>query len=173
MSGDLRKLLSLCLHRPSSLISTSTTDKLNLPRTAYLLRLTLYTPPPSVAVDLNKGLDPVCWNTIVGDIAHNFADGMTMGAAFLGCSLAVGWTVTAANLMHEIPHEFVDFMVLVNGGMSVTQVPANAAKLDIKYELTPLAQVTSRKTSGFVLENPKAAKLPGGIVNSILQKIMV
>lgn len=45
-----------------------------------------------------------------------------MGAAFLGCSSTVGWTVTAANMLHEIPHEFANFMVLVNGGMSVVQV---------------------------------------------------
>lgn len=69
-----------------------------------------------------KGLDPVCWNVIVGDLAHNFADGVTMGAAFLGCSPTVGWTVTAANMMHEIPHEVANFMALVNGGMTVIQV---------------------------------------------------
>lgn len=69
-----------------------------------------------------KGLDPVCWNIIVGDLAHNFADGVTMGAAFLGCSSTVGWTVTAANMMHEIPHEIGNFLALVNGGMTVTQV---------------------------------------------------
>lgn len=69
-----------------------------------------------------KGLDPVCWNIIVGDLAHNFADGVTMGAAFLGCSSTVGWTVTAASMMHEIPHEIGNFVALVNGGMTVAQV---------------------------------------------------
>lgn len=68
------------------------------------------------------GLDPVCWNVVCGDIAHNFSDGVTMAAAFLGCSLTVGWTVMAANMMHEIPHEVGNFMALVNGGMSVKQV---------------------------------------------------
>ena len=68
------------------------------------------------------GLDPVCWNVILGDLAHNFSDGVTMGAAFLGCSPTVGWTITAANMMHEIPHEVGSFMALVNGGMSSKQV---------------------------------------------------
>lgn len=69
-----------------------------------------------------RGLNPVCWNVILGDLTHNFADGITMGAAFLGCSPTVGWTVTAANMMHEIPHELANFMALVNGGMTVSQV---------------------------------------------------
>ncbi|CAM9420222.1 unnamed protein product [Scytosiphon promiscuus] len=67
------------------------------------------------------GLDPICWNVIVGDFAHNFSDGVTMAAAFLGCSSTVGWTITAANMMHEIPHELGNFISLVNGGMSVKQ----------------------------------------------------
>lgn len=68
------------------------------------------------------GLQPVCWIVILGDLVHNFADGVTIGAAFLGCSSSVGWTVTAAAVLHEIPHELADFMALVNGGMSTTQV---------------------------------------------------
>lgn len=53
---------------------------------------------------------------------HNFADGVTIGAAFLSCSTAIGWTVTASAILHEIPHELADFMALLNGGMSVKQV---------------------------------------------------
>lgn len=53
---------------------------------------------------------------------HNFADGVTVGAAFLGCSTAIGWTVTASAVLHEVPHELADFMALLNGGMSVKQV---------------------------------------------------
>lgn len=68
------------------------------------------------------GLQPVCWIVILGDLVHNFADGVTIGAAFLGCSSSVGWTVTAAAVLHEIPHELADFMALVNGGMSTKQV---------------------------------------------------
>lgn len=53
---------------------------------------------------------------------HNFADGVTIGAAFLGCSTAIGWIVTASAVLHEVPHELADFMALLNGGMSVKQV---------------------------------------------------
>lgn len=63
----------------------------------------------------------------MGDLTHNFADGVTVGAAFLSCSSTVGWTVSSATLLHEVPHELANFMVLVNGGMSVKQVGAGKA----------------------------------------------
>ena len=69
-----------------------------------------------------KSLQPICWNIIIGDLVHNFADGVTIGAAFLGCSSTIGWTVTASAVLHEIPHELADFMALINGGMSMMQV---------------------------------------------------
>ena len=73
-------------------------------------------------------LQPVCWNVILGDLVHNFADGVTIGAAFLGCSSTIGWTVTASAVLHEIPHEIADFMALINGGMSTTQVRLDTSK---------------------------------------------
>ena len=75
-----------------------------------------------------KGLKPVCWNLIIGDFVHNFADGIIIGAAFLGCSPTIGWTVTASTVLHEIPHEIADFMALINGGMSMMQVRVKSAK---------------------------------------------
>ncbi|CAM9246506.1 unnamed protein product [Ectocarpus sp. 12 AP-2014] len=68
-----------------------------------------------------KGLQPVCWNVVIGDLVHNFADGVTIGAAFLTCSATIGWTVTASAALHELPHEIADFMALLNGGMSLKQ----------------------------------------------------
>jgi len=60
---------------------------------------------------------------------HNFADGVTIGAAFLSCSTSIGWTVTASAILHEIPHELADFMALLKGGMSVKQVRVAAVYL--------------------------------------------
>ncbi|CAN0283619.1 unnamed protein product [Ectocarpus sp. 6 AP-2014] len=68
-----------------------------------------------------KGLEPVCWNVIAGDLVHNFADGVAIGAAFLSCSTTMGWTVAASVVLHEVPHEVADFMALLNGGMSLMQ----------------------------------------------------
>ena len=67
-------------------------------------------------------LQSVCWTVIIGDLVHNFADGVTIGAAFLGCSSTIGWTVTASAIVHEVPHELADFMALIKGGMSAFQV---------------------------------------------------
>ena len=67
-------------------------------------------------------LESVCWTVIIGDLVHNFADGVTIGAAFLGCNSNVGWTVTASAVLHEVPHEVADFMALIKGGMSAYQV---------------------------------------------------
>ncbi|CAM9871661.1 unnamed protein product, partial [Ascophyllum nodosum] len=64
-----------------------------------------------------KSLQPMCWNIIIGDLVHNFADGVTIGAAFLGCSSTIGWAVTASAVFHEVPHELADFMALINGGI--------------------------------------------------------
>lgn len=62
------------------------------------------------------------WNAILGDLAHNFSDGVFIGAAFMVCGSAGGWTVTGASMVHESLHELANFMVLVNGGMSPYQV---------------------------------------------------
>ncbi|CAM9220380.1 unnamed protein product, partial [Hapterophycus canaliculatus] len=70
--------------------------------------------------DLN-GLKPVCWNVIAGDLAHNFADGVAIGAAFLRCSTTIGWTTTAFAPLHKLPLELADFVALLHGGMSVKQ----------------------------------------------------
>lgn len=74
------------------------------------------------------GLRPVCWTVIAGDLVHNFADGVTVGAALLPCSTTIGWTVTASAVLHEIPHELADFMALLHGGMSVKQVRGGARR---------------------------------------------
>ncbi|CAN0309893.1 unnamed protein product, partial [Ectocarpus sp. 8 AP-2014] len=68
-----------------------------------------------------KGLKPVCWNVIAGELVHNFADGVTIGAAFLTCGSSMGWTITASTVLHEIPQELADFMALLAGGMSLKQ----------------------------------------------------
>ncbi|CAN0484290.1 unnamed protein product [Ectocarpus sp. 12 AP-2014] len=68
-----------------------------------------------------KGLKPVCWNVVAGELVHNFADGVTIGAAFLTCGSSMGWTITASTVLHEIPQELADFMALLAGGMSLKQ----------------------------------------------------
>ena len=54
---------------------------------------------------------------IVGDIVHNFSDGLIIGAVFL-VNVQVGIAATLAIIFHEIPHELGNFTVLVYGGFS-------------------------------------------------------
>jgi zinc and cadmium transporter len=52
------------------------------------------------------------------DGAHNFIDGMLVGASYL-VSVPIGIATTLAVVFHEIPHEIGDFAILVHGGLSV------------------------------------------------------
>ena len=52
---------------------------------------------------------------IIGDIVHNFSDGLIIGAIFQ-MDIKVGIVTTLAIIFHEIPHELGNFAVLVHGG---------------------------------------------------------
>lgn len=54
---------------------------------------------------------------IVGDVVHNFIDGMIIGASYL-ISISVGVATTMAVIFHEIPHELGNFGVLLHGGFT-------------------------------------------------------
>lgn len=54
---------------------------------------------------------------IMGDIVHNFSDGLIIGAIFQ-TDVRVGIASTLAIIFHEIPHELGNFMVLIHGGFS-------------------------------------------------------
>ena len=54
---------------------------------------------------------------IVGDIVHNFSDGLIIGTVFL-IDVKTGVAATLAIIFHEIPHELGNFTVLIYGGFS-------------------------------------------------------
>lgn len=52
---------------------------------------------------------------MVGDTLHNFVDGVMIAAAFLQ-SPALGVTTATAVILHELPQEVGDFLVLLHSG---------------------------------------------------------
>jgi len=62
------------------------------------------------------GSDPSKSLVIIGDIFHNFLDGVAIAAAFL-VSVPTGIVTTIAVAAHEIPQEIGDFGLLLHKGM--------------------------------------------------------
>ncbi|MDQ2778456.1 MAG: ZIP family metal transporter [Pseudomonadota bacterium] len=56
-------------------------------------------------------------SVLVGDTVHNFCDGVIIAAAFLA-DTSLGFVTALAILMHEIPQEAGDYIVLLNAGFS-------------------------------------------------------
>jgi zinc transporter ZupT len=59
-----------------------------------------------------QAMQPVVKSVLVGDFLHNFGDGIAIAAAFMGCGPALGWTVTAGAVAHELSQELSDFLIL-------------------------------------------------------------
>lgn len=62
-------------------------------------------------------IHPVGKLIIFSDGVHNAIDGMIIGASFM-VSIPVGIATTIAIILHEIPQEIGDFMVLLHAGYS-------------------------------------------------------
>lgn len=65
----------------------------------------------------DESLQPAAYMVIVGDALHNFVDGVLLAAAFM-TSPAVGWGATLAVVLHEVPQELGDFLLLREAGWS-------------------------------------------------------
>ncbi|CAG5120966.1 unnamed protein product [Candidula unifasciata] len=71
-----------------------------------------------LAPDFVGPLSSVAMMIIVGDVIHNFCDGLAVGAAYAG-SVAGGLSTSVAVFCHELPHEIGDFAVLVRSGLTL------------------------------------------------------
>ena len=54
---------------------------------------------------------------LIGDMVHNFADGIVIGSAFI-VNPAVGIATTIGIALHEIPQEIAEFSILLHAGYS-------------------------------------------------------
>jgi len=59
---------------------------------------------------------PLVAMNLVGGTAHNFIDGMIIGASYL-VSVPIGLTTTLAIIFHEIPQEFSHFGIFIHSGI--------------------------------------------------------
>lgn len=58
---------------------------------------------------------------LAADAAHNFTDGLAIGASFL-VDERLAWITVFTILLHEVPHEIGDFAILVQAGCSKQKV---------------------------------------------------
>lgn len=54
---------------------------------------------------------------LAADFAHNFTDGLAIGASYLAGNY-IGMVTTVTILLHEVPHEIGDFAILIKSGCS-------------------------------------------------------
>lgn len=62
-------------------------------------------------------LHPVSYLNLFGDALHNFIDGILIGSSF-SVNIEVGTFATLAVVLHEIPQEIGDFVILLHSGFS-------------------------------------------------------
>jgi zinc and cadmium transporter len=57
------------------------------------------------------------WKILIGDALHNIADGLLLVASF-GASVTIGLSNTLSIILHEVPQEISEFLVLRKSGYS-------------------------------------------------------
>jgi zinc and cadmium transporter len=67
--------------------------------------------------DEHQEIQPFGYLNLAADISHNFIDGLIIGASYLA-GFKMGLATALAVVLHEIPHEFSNFGVLVKSGFS-------------------------------------------------------
>ncbi|KAJ0406043.1 hypothetical protein P43SY_010099 [Pythium insidiosum] len=74
----------------------------------------------SLTVDWAR-IKPMAYIILLGDLFHNFVDGILIATAFLACDDALGISVTLSAILHEVPQEFCDFIILIDAGFTSFQ----------------------------------------------------
>lgn len=69
----------------------------------------------------NQTLKPLAKLSLISDGAHNFFDGLAIGASFV-VSPSLGWITTLGILIHEVPQEIGDNAILIYSGLQKKKV---------------------------------------------------
>jgi zinc and cadmium transporter len=85
---------------------------------------------------------------LLGDVVHNFMDGLIIGGSYLA-SMPLGVATTLAVVFHEVPQEIGDFGVLVHGGFKKSR----ALFLNFLTALTAIFGVIVALSSGPVIQD--------------------
>merc|ERR1739844_707542 len=59
-----------------------------------------------------------------GDFMHNLCDGFFVGAAFKECSDSMAWGIAVGTILHEIPQELSDYLILTGPQVGLSTVTA-------------------------------------------------
>merc|ERR1712000_300217 len=73
-----------------------------------------------VEQQVDKSMKVHGWLNLAADFAHNFTDGLAIGATF-HAGQRLGTITTVAILLHEVPHEIGDFAILLQCGLTKRQ----------------------------------------------------
>lgn len=112
--------------------------------------------------DCSGHAEPLVFTNLVGDAAHNFIDGLLIGASYI-VDVNIGIATTLAIILHEIPHELGNFGVFVHGGLSVKR----ALGLNFLSALVAIAGAIVSLTVGPMVQGFSEALLPitaGGFI---------
>ncbi|XP_063152781.1 zinc transporter SLC39A7 [Candoia aspera] len=92
------------------------------------------TPSRKREAHLESAMHVAGYLNLAADFAHNFTDGLALGASFVAGS-TIGTVTTLTVLLHEVPHEVGDFAILVQSGCTKRK----AMKLQLVTALGALA----------------------------------
>lgn len=59
-----------------------------------------------------------------GDFMHNLCDGFFVGAAFAECSSSMAWGIAIATILHELPQELSDYLILTGPQVGLSTLSA-------------------------------------------------
>ncbi|KRZ66961.1 STIP1 homology and U box-containing protein 1 [Trichinella papuae] len=71
----------------------------------------------SGATEIREDLKIAGYLNLIADFAHNFTDGLAVGASYLVGDM-IGLITTITVILHEVPHEIGDFAILIRSGYS-------------------------------------------------------